>query len=195
MPTSAHQLVLASGSPRRQKLLAELGVAYTVDVADIDETPLKDEEPLTYVRRVALAKVAAVAARHPGKIILGADTTVTLGRRILGKPVDTADAKRMVELMAGRRHRVLTTVAVVMADGQIREKTTNTTVKIRPLTPGMVQSYIADPANWQGLAGAYGIQTAIGGALVQSINGSASGVVGLPLVETVNLLRSAGLDV
>ncbi|MBI1362551.1 MAG: septum formation protein Maf [Proteobacteria bacterium] len=193
--TQNHKLVLASSSPRRQEMLKGLGLTFTIDPADVDETPHKGEAPRDYVRRVAIDKVRTVAARQGGALVLGADTTVAVGRRILGKAESAEEAADMLRLMAGRRHRVFTTVVLALSDGTIREKTTNTVVKIRPLTEAMIAAYVAQPAAWRGVAGAYGLQTAIGGALVAEINGSASGVIGMPLVETVNLLRSAGLDV
>ena len=188
-------LILASSSPRRQSMLRELGIAFDVDVADIDETPLRAEPPRLYVQRVAIAKVMAVAERQQGKAVLGADTTVTLGRRIIGKPEDATDAARIIRMLAGRRHRVLTTVALCLPDGTLRTKTTQTAVKMRPMTDKQIAAYVANPAHWQGVAGGYGLQTAAGAALVESLNGSASGVMGLPLVETLNLLRSARFDV
>jgi septum formation protein len=188
-------LVLASSSPRRQELLKGLGLTFSVDPADVDETPHKNELPLVYVRRVAIDKVLTVAGRHPGTLVLGADTTVAVGRRILGKADSAEEAATMLRLMSGRRHRVFTTVALALPDGTCKAKTTNTVVRFRPLTEAMITAYVSHAPNWRGLAGAYGLQTATGGALVAAINGSVSGVVGLPLVETVNLLRSAGLDV
>lgn len=189
------ELVLASASPRRQQLLADLGVSYKTAPQDIDETPYKGEKPLAYVRRIAEGKAVSAAAKHKGKVILAADTTVCVGLRILGKPEDADDAARMLALMSGRRHRVLTAVVLVNAQGEMTTRITNTAVKVRPLSKADIQVYVSHHKNWQGLAGGYGIQTAAGGALVEKIIGSVSGVVGLPLVETVHLLRRGGFDV
>lgn len=188
-------LVLASASPRRRQLLTDLGVAFTCSPQDIDENPFKGEKPLPYVRRIAEGKAQSAAQKHKGQVILAADTTVCVGLRILGKPEDAADAERMLKLMSGRRHRVLTAVVLVDAAGNMHTRITNTAVKVRALSKADMARYVADEKNWRGLAGGYGIQTAVGGALVEKIIGSVSGVVGLPLVETLHLLRKGGLDV
>lgn len=189
------KLVLASGSPRRQQYMTDLGFDYTADPPDIDETPLKNEKPADYVRRVTVAKAQAAATRHKDAVILAADTTVCVGRRILGKPQDANEAAAMLRLMSGRRHNVLTAVCVIGADGSRHEKLVKTAVKMKPLREKDIAAYVATPANWQNMAGGYGLQTTAGGALAQWVNGSVSGVVGLPLVETLNLLKGHGFDV
>lgn len=188
-------LILASGSPRRQQLMTELGFSYKADPADIDETPLKGEKPADYVMRVTREKAQTVAARHKCARILAADTTVCVGRRIMGKPESASQAAGMLRLMSGRRHQVLTAVCVMDASGKAHETLVKTAVKMKPLREKEIAAYAADHKNWQGLAGGYGLQTTKGGALVQWVNGSVSGVVGLPLVETINLLKRTCSDV
>ncbi len=189
------ELILASGSPRRQDFLRDLGLTFTTKPADIDETPLKGEKPKDYVQRISYEKASCVAENNINSVVLAADTTVCVGRNILGKPQNSKEAAQMLRMMSGRRHRVLTTVVAITPDGSVYENTTVTLVKVRPLSDKDIKSYIAMPSNWQGLAGGYGLQMATGGALISQINGSASGVVGLPLVETTNLLRRCGYDV
>lgn len=191
----SEDLILASGSPRRQQLMAELGFSYKIDPADIDETPLKGEKPADYVLRVTAEKARTVAARHKGAVVLAADTSVCVGRRILGKPADEKEVADMLRLMSGRRHQVLTAVCVMDADAKAHKTLVKTAVKMKPLREKDIAAYADDHKNWQGLAGGYGLQTTKGGALVTWVNGSVSGVVGLPLAETLNLLKRVGLDV
>jgi len=187
------KLILASASPRRKELLAQIGITPDAIVpADIDETPRKDELPLPYVGRMANEKAAAIAAQFPNDIVLAADTIVTLGRRILGKPVDAKDAARMLELMSGRRHRVCTAVTVIAPNQKSRSRTTETTVQIKRLTDAEIRVYIAS-GEWEGKAGAYAIQGRAE-VFIKAINGSYSGVVGLPLYETANLLHDFRLS-
>lgn len=189
------QLVLASGSPRRQQYMSDLGFEYIADPADIDETPLKCEKPSDYVKRVTVEKAKTTAERHKGAIVLAADTTVCVGRRILGKPADEKEAAGMLRLMSGRRHNVLTAVCVMDNKGKVKTTLVKTAVKMKPLREKDIATYVADHKNWQNLAGGYGLQTTAGGAIAQWVNGSVSGVVGLPLVETLNLLKGAGVHV
>lgn len=182
------QLILASASPRRLQLLSLIGIIPSQVVpADIDETPLKDELPLAYARRVAEGKARKVAAAHSGQIILAADTVVALGRRILGKTEDAATARRYLVRMSGRRHRVITCVCVIDAAGKLRSKTVTTIVRFAPLTEVMIEDYIAS-GEWEGKAGGYAIQGRAA-AFTAFISGSHSNVVGLPLYETARLLR------
>lgn len=189
------ELVLASSSPRRRDLLQGMGFTPVIDPADVDETPLKGERPDLYVRRVAADKARVVAARHPGKTVLAADTTVAVGRRILGKAADAAEAAQMISMLSGRRHRVHTAVVAVDARGKQHHALVTSVVKMRPLRAKDLAWFTANPANWQGFAGSYGFQTTPGSSLVAWTNGSPSGIVGLPLVETLNLLRRCGHDV
>lgn len=185
-------LILASASPRRLDLLARIGVVpAVVDPADIDETPLKDELPRLHVVRLARAKAWAVAARHPGSVVLGADTVVVAGRRILPKADDEVVARRCLTLLSGRRHRVLTAVAVLDASGKLRERLSTTLVAFKPLTAREIDAYIASD-EWRGKAGGYAIQGAAE-SWVRHLAGSHSGVAGLPLFETRALLVTAGI--
>ncbi|WP_371226336.1 Maf family protein [Roseovarius sp. 2305UL8-3] len=181
--------ILGSGSPRRQELLTQIGVvADDIRPPDIDETPQKAELPRPYCIRMALEKVQAVKA-EAGDLVLAADTTVALGRRILGKPQDAGEAAAFLHAMSGRRHRVITAVAVRRGD-QIWQRDVVTTVKMKNLSNEEVNAYLATD-DWQGKAGGYGIQGPAG-AFVPWLQGSFTGVVGLPLAETANLLIAAG---
>lgn len=181
--------ILGSGSPRRKELLAQIGVvADDIRAPDIDETPLKAELPRPYCSRMAREKVTAVAAGAED-IVLCADTTVAVGRRILGKPEDVEEAAKFLRLMSGRRHKVITAVAVKRGD-KIWQRDVQSTVKMKSLSDSELASYLAT-GDWQGKAGGYGIQGPAA-ALIPWISGSFTGIVGLPLAETANLLRAAG---
>ena len=185
-------LVLASASPRRLDLLARIGVIPdAVDPADVDESVMKDEAPRDHARRLAREKALAVVARHPGKIVLAADTVVHAGRRILPKAEDEATATGCLELLSGRRHRVLTAVAVIDAGGKLRERLSESLVTLKPLTAHEIDAYIAS-GEWRGKAGGYALQS-YAEAFCREFRGSHSGVVGLPLYETRNLLIASGL--
>jgi septum formation protein len=184
--------VLASASPRRLDLLARLGLEPDrVDPADIDEAVRKGERPQPHVRRLAAEKAARVAARHPGAVVLAADTLVAVGLRILPKAEDEAEARRCLALIAGRRHRVLTAVTVVDREGVARHRLSMTLVKVGPLAPRDIEAYLGS-GEWRGKAGGYAIQGRFE-AHVQWLSGSFSGVMGLPLFETRALLGAAGL--
>ncbi|NOX42039.1 MAG: septum formation inhibitor Maf [Alphaproteobacteria bacterium] len=183
------RLILGSGSPRRRELLAQIGVAPDeIRAPDIDETPYKQELPRPYCVRMALQKVKAVTA-DVSELVLCADTTVAVGRRILGKPEDAAEAVSMLLLLSGRRHKVITAVALKLG-ARIWQRDVVTTVHMKNLSDAEISTYIRS-GEWRGKAGAYGIQ-GLAGALIPSINGSFTGVVGLPLSETANLLRATG---
>ena len=183
------QFILGSGSPRRLELLAQIGVTPdAVRPPDIDETPLKGELPRPYCARMAREKVRAVVADE-GDIVLCADTTVALGRRILGKPADAAEAADFLKRMSGRRHKVITAIAVRQG-GRIWERDVQSAVKMKNLSEAEIASYLAT-GDWQGKAGGYGIQGPAG-AFIPWISGSFSAIVGLPLAETANLLTAAG---
>ena len=184
-------LVLASASPRRLDLLRQAGIEPdAVAVADIDETPRKDETPRRLVLRLAEGKAAAGAARAPGAYVIGADTMVAVGRRVLGKPGDEAEARRMLALLSGRAHRVLTGVSVRAPGGRAASRVSETRVQWKRLTAAEVDAFIAC-GEWRGVAGAYRIQGRAE-AFVLEVQGSYSGVVGLPLYETLCLLRGLG---
>ena len=178
-------LVLASASPRRRELLDQLGVLHAVQVADVDESVVAGEPPAAYVERLARAKAGAVAPRAGGTPVLGADTTVVIDGEILGKPADAADAPAMLRRLACREHRVLTSVAVCR-DTRVLSSVSETRVWFRPLDEAHIARYVAtgEPMD---KAGAYGIQ-GFGAAFVARIDGSYSGVVGLPIAETCELL-------
>jgi septum formation protein len=188
-PDPALRLVLGSASPRRLDLLAQAGIVpFAVRPPEIDENPRRAEVPRDYVRRIAREKLDAVEAGE-GEVVLCADTTVALGRRILGKPGDEAEAGRMLALLSGRRHRVVTAVGVRRSDRHW-ERVVTTTVAVKPLTAGEIAAYLAT-GDWRGKAGSYAIQGPFG-AFIPWINGSFTGVVGLPLSETLGLLTAAG---
>ena len=180
-------LVLASASPRRAALLAQAGIVPLRIVApDVDETPGKQELPRLYALRMALAKAKAVAAREPAALILAADTVVVCGRRILPKAQDAAEVERCLRLLSGRRHQVLTALALMAPGTKPRTRVVMTRVAFKVLTREEIAAYVAS-GEGEGKAGGYAIQGRAE-ALVKSINGSYSNVVGLPLYETVSML-------
>jgi septum formation protein len=183
------RLLLASASPRRGALLAQIGlVPDTICSADIDETPLRNEAPRALAQRLARAKAAAVP--NGGAFVLAADTVVALGRRILPKAEDAATARACLALLSGRRHRVLTCVVAVAPDGRRGERLVESVVGFARLTEAQIAAYL-DSGEWQGKAGGYAIQGRAA-AHVRFLSGSYSNVVGLPLFETANLLRGLG---
>lgn len=184
-------LILASASPRRRDLLAQIGVCPGKIVpADIDETERPDETARVYVGRVAREKATHIAATHGGSVILAADTAVACGRRILPKTEDAQAAYECLALLSGRSHRVYTGVVLVDADGRSRQRVVETRVKVRQLSAQMITRYVAS-GEWNGKAGGYGIQGAFAEHVI-SIIGSYTNIVGLPLYETSNLLNSVG---
>ncbi len=183
------RLILASASPRRLELLARIGVAPdAVAPADIDETPAKGERPDHYACRMAAAK--ARAAARPGSLILAADTVVAVGRRILPKAEDEPQARAALALLSGRRHRVLSAVALTDLAGRTRHRLSTSLVAFKRLGEEELAAYLAS-GEWRGKAGGYAIQGRAE-ALVRFLSGSHSGVIGLPLYETRTLLRAAG---
>ncbi len=183
------RLILASGSPRRRDLLAQIGITPAAILqAEIDETPRRGELPRPYCIRMAREKALAAAA-EPGDLVLSADTTVAVGRRILGKPADTGEAAAFLRLLSGRRHRVITAIAL-RRDGRLWERAVETQVKMKRLSEEELAAYLAT-GDWRGKAGGYAIQGPAG-ALIPWISGSFTAVVGLPLAETANLLQAAG---
>ncbi|MFZ5610262.1 MAG: Maf family protein [Pseudomonadota bacterium] len=190
----AGRLVLASASPRRLALLAQIGVVPSlVEPAAVDETPHAREAPVDHARRLAREKAELIAGRHQGAVVLGADTVVAVGRRILGKPTTEAEAARCLHLMSGRRHRVYSALMVIDAQGRRRARLVTTIVAFKRLEAREIDAYIAT-GEWRDKAGGYAIQGRAAG-FVRWLNGSPSSVVGLPLYETRALLRAAGLDV
>ncbi len=188
---SRPNLILASASPRRLELLRQIGLfPDAVDPAEIDETPLAGETARLVAMRLARAKAETCAAQHPDAFVLAADTVVAVGRRLLGKPQDEADARRMLGLLSGRAHRVLTAVAVCAPGGRRGARLSETRVRFKRLTEADTAAYLAS-GEWEDKAGAYGVQGRAG-AFVASLNGSYTGVVGLPLYEVRALLVGLG---
>ena len=186
-------LFLASGSPRRRELLTQIGVAFSVIGAEIDETPLPDESPAAYVERLARGKAQAGRARlnaNAQACVLGADTAVVLDGKILGKPLDEANALAMLMSLSGQEHEVLTAIALL--DGERCEsRVVRSLVRFRPINAAEASAYWAS-GEPRDKAGGYGIQ-GLGAVFVSSLNGSYSAVVGLPLCETAELLGHFGI--
>lgn len=186
------RLILGSGSPRRLELLAQLGLTPdAVRAPDINEDAHEAEKPRDYVKRMAREKAQASFCAE-GEVVLCADTTVAVGRRILGKPEDAAEAEAFLRLMSGRRHKVITAIAVKTVAG-VQVKDVVTDVKMKRLSDAEIAGYLKSD-DWRGKAGGYAIQGPAS-AFIPWIAGSYSAVVGLPLAETANLLQAAGLEV
>lgn len=185
-------LILASASPRRVELLAQIGVTPTQIVpAHVDETPLADESPRQAAKRLAQLKALEIQKSYPDACILAADTVVAVGQRILGKADDEAHARRYLELLSGRSHRVIGGLCVLAPDGRVVLKAVTTAVTFKRLSISEMDGYIAS-GEWHDKAGAYAIQGRAG-AFVKSLNGSYSNVVGLPLFETAGALKGLGV--
>lgn len=188
-PDTGLKLILGSGSPRRLELLAQLGVVPdAVRPPDIDEDARRAELPRDYVKRIAMEKLAAMQA-DDDTVVLCADTTVALGRRIMGKPRDAGEAAAFLYALSGRRHKVITAVAVKRGT-RTWLRDVQSTVAFKELSDAEVNAYLAS-GDWQGKAGGYAIQGPAG-AFIPWINGSYTGIVGLPLTETAGLLTAAG---
>ncbi|MEM7569272.1 MAG: Maf family protein [Pseudomonadota bacterium] len=182
--------ILASQSPRRLDLLAQIGfVPETIAPADIDETPFPQELPRPYAIRMAREKAQVVSNAHPGQIVLAGDTVVAAGRRILGKAETQSDARSMLTLLSGRRHRVISALAVLQG-GTLRQRCVVSAVKFKRLSDEEIERYIASD-EWQGKAGGYAIQ-GLAASFIPWMQGSYSAIVGLPLAEANALLRAAG---
>jgi septum formation protein len=195
----ASPLILASASPRRRELLAACGLSFRVIPAAIDEHPYPNEPAEVYVRRLALAKAEAVAQGHPGAVVLGADTIVTIDRDLLGKPRDLDEARQMLSRLSGNVHEIVTGVAVLAveraasASTRCASEVVTSRVLMRHVTEATIAWYLAtgEPID---KAGAYAVQ-GMGGALVEWVEGSYTNVVGLPLTETLALLRRFGIPI
>jgi septum formation protein len=184
-------LVLASASPRRLDLLAQVGVVPDrVDPADIDEEPLRDETPRRHALRLAVEKARTVVPRSPGCLVLAADTVVAVGRRILPKAETPEQAAYCLKLLSGRNHKVLTGVAAIAPDGREASRLVETRVQFKHLSDAEKADYLAG-GEWRGKAGGYGVQGVAGGFIID-LHGSYTSVVGLPLYETLNLLTGLG---
>ena len=184
-------LLLASASPRRRDLLAQIGIVPDqIFAAALDETPRRDEPPRLLAQRLALAKASAAPT---GIYVLAADTVVAAGRRVLPKAETVAQAGACLDLLSGRRHRVITAVVLRLPDGVVRERVVESVVGFARLTAAQTASYLAG-GEWRGKAGGYAIQGSAA-SFVRFLSGSYSNVVGLPLFETAQLLRSAGWSI
>ncbi|HLS84350.1 MAG TPA: Maf family protein [Arenimonas sp.] len=186
-------LHLASQSPRRRELLAQLGLEFGLLEIDVPEQRAAGESPADYVSRVAREKAGAGLLKvmaSPGAVVLGADTEVVLGDRVFGKPDDAGDAAEMLRALSGRRHEVISTVWLVSAGRELHASNV-TGVTVEPLDEARIQAYL-DCGEWAGKAGGYAIQGRFA-AHVPRLEGSHSGVMGLPLHETATLLRAFGL--
>lgn len=184
-----NELILASASPRRAELLTGIGLSFTVQPADIDETPRAGEAACEYVERLAREKALAVAQAHPRSLVMGSDTSVVLDGDILGKPASAAEARAMLGRLSGTTHQVMTAVALV-DEGRCRSVVSVTDVTFRELDAAEIDAYVASGEPMD-KAGGYGIQ-GLGGIFVSNLQGSYSAVVGLPLQETAALLAQAG---
>ena len=185
-------LILASASPRRRELLARLGIEPSAIAAtDLDESPHPGEQPRAHAVRLAAEKARAAAALSPGAFVLAGDTVVGVGRRILPKAEDEATARACLALLSGRRHRVFSAVALSDPGGKLRQALSETSLRFKRLSPSEIDAYIAG-GEWRGKAGGYAIQGAAEGFCLW-LQGSHSGVMGLPLYETRKLLIAAGL--
>jgi septum formation protein len=183
------RFILGSASPRRKELLAQLGIVPDAILPpDIDEDPKPRELPLPYCARLAREKVMAVAC-DPDDLVICADTTVALGRRILGKPADVAEAAIFLRLLSGRRHQVITAIAVKRGE-RVWTREVTSAVKFKRLSEVEIAAYVAS-GDWRGKAGGYGIQ-GLAGAFIPWVQGSYSAIMGLPVAETATLLAAAG---
>ena len=186
------KLILGSGSPRRKEILAQVGIAPdAIRAPNVDETPLKKELPFHYCRRIAEKKIKALELADD-EIAICADTTVALGRRILGKPSDRNEANNFLSLLSGRRHKVITCVAVKQKN-QFKINEVISVVKMKVLSFQEIEAYL-DSGEWEGKAGAYGIQGSAA-SFIPWISGSYTGIIGLPLTETIGLLSSLNYPV
>ena len=182
--------ILASASPRRRDLLAQIGLTPDKIIpADINEDPIPGELPRPHALRLACEKAQKVSSGHPGKIILASDTVVGVGRRILPKTESRQSAEECLRLLSGRSHRVFTGVAVIDNDGVLRSRVSETRLKMKRLSDAEIEFYL-ESGEWDGKAGGYGIQ-GLAGAYIYNISGSYTGVVGLPVYETRTLLLAA----
>lgn len=183
--------ILASQSPQRRALLQQIGFEPAkIEPADIDETPNKQERPYQYVKRMAQEKALAVANKHPKEVVLASDTIIVVGTRIVQKAKTDDDQRKVMEMLSGKSHKVLTGVCVIGRDGHIALRLNVNKIKMKRLSKEEIDEYVASH-EWQGCAG-YRIEGLMGG-FVEQLIGSYSGVVGLPLYEARNLLIGAGV--
>lgn len=196
LPESQHPkipapLILASRSPQRQALLKQLGVDFSCQPANVDESVKKGETPLQYVTRIATAKARKVAEGNPGAVVLAADTPVIAGRRILQTPESVEEARAMLALQSNRRVHIPTVVVAVDATGKVHRKTAASWVKFKRLGREEIEAHLAKPELWRGRSGALEIESI--GPWIVTMHGSFTGIIGLPLYETVVLLKRCGV--
>ncbi len=190
--TLPKDFILASGSPQRRRLLESIGyIPKDIRPANIDEQVNKGETPLRYIRRIARAKATAISALHPAENILSADTVIVVGQKIIQKSKDDEAQTKVMRLLSGRTHKVITSVCLISKTGKISQKTITTKIAMKHLTENEIKSYIAS-REWHGVAG-YKIEGMLAG-FVKKIIGSYTSVIGLPLYETKNMLNSAGVN-
>lgn len=195
MTASQPKLILASQSPHRKALLSGLGLSFEVKPADVDESTRKSEKPFDYCKRVTRAKAQKIADENPNCGVLAADTPVVCGRHIMQKAETAEEAADMLRLQSGRRVHVPTAVVVISAQGKIYEKLVDSWVKFKPMTQVDIDRHVADEQNWRHISGALKIQEPSSDRMIKCIHGSLSGIIGLPLYETSNLLKRAGVQV
>ncbi|MGY8957642.1 MAG: Maf family protein [Alphaproteobacteria bacterium] len=185
------RLILASASPRRRDLLAQIGIVPDAILpADIDEAPQRDESPVQTASRLAVEKARAVAALEPDAYVLAADTVVAVGRRNLGKPTSVDEARRFLKLLSGRRHRVLGGISVIAPDGRVSDRLSTTLVRFKRLSEAEISGYL-DTGEWDGKAGGYAIQ-GLAAAFVPAVSGSYTNVVGLDVAMVRLMLAGLG---
>ncbi len=186
-----NKIILASASPRRLELLSQVGIVPDeVIPADIDETMLKDELPKQLALRLAQGKCAKIAADHANDFVLAADTVVACGRRLMDKPKDADDARRILNILSGRRHKVYGGICIASPDGKTKSHLCETIVSFRGLSSAEIEAYV-ESKEWEGKAGAYGIQ-GIAATFIKFLSGSYTNVIGLSLYDTVRMLNAAG---
>lgn len=186
-----NKIILASSSPRRKELLAQIGIVPDAIIpADIDETLHKNEIPRDFAMRLSQSKAEKIAGLHPDNFILAADTVVACGRRVLDKPIDADDARRILEILSGRRHTVYGGICLITPSGKILRRLCETVVSFRHLSKSDIEAYI-DSKDWEGKAGAYAIQGPAA-TFVKFMSGSHSNIIGLSLYDTMQMLNSAG---
>ena len=185
------RLILASASPRRRDLLAQIGIVPDAILpADIDEAPQRDESPVQTASRLAVEKARAVAALEPDAYVLAADTVVAVGRRNLGKPASVDEARRFLKLLSGRRHRVFGGISVIAPDGRVSDRLSTTLVRFKRLSEAEISGYL-DTGEWDGKAGGYAIQ-GLAAAFVPAVSGSYTNVVGLDVAMVRLMLAGLG---
>ena len=186
-----NKIILASASPRRLELLSQVGIKPDAVIpADIDETLLKGELPHKFAARLSQEKCAKIAAQNPGAFVIAADTVVACGRRVLDKPTDEADARRILRALSGRRHKVYGGICVASPDGKMKSRLCETVVSFRRLSEADIAAYI-NGKDWERKAGGYAIQ-GMAATFVKFLSGSYTNVIGLSLYDTVQLLNSLG---